>query len=242
MPSRSRDELDLGRVEVRAPTSADVRRRDAPLVDKHAERHPPRVPGRRRLGRVQVAVRVEPDDRRAGRVSRRDPRTAPTCAQQQPPSTSGRRGSAAATAAVCSSSVSRSTTAASGYGSSIARRLRPSPRRPRPTPAARARARRRKCVPQLWHSYPSPIATAVSVRQSGSARASELTGALSGRELRGQRPIVAPSSGVAPRPSRSRTDADARLQARARRAHPRARPTRRERHRRGAGRRARRDG
>ena len=33
------------------------------LVDRHAQRHPPEVSRRRRLGRVQVAVRVDPDDR-----------------------------------------------------------------------------------------------------------------------------------------------------------------------------------
>src|SRR5436190_2747516 len=46
------------------------------------------------------------------------PSTAPTCEQQSPPSTSGRSGRPAASARFCSSSVSASTIAASGKGSS----------------------------------------------------------------------------------------------------------------------------
>ena len=52
----------LGRVEVAGADERDVGRPDASFVDRHPQRHAPGVAGRRRLGRVEVAVRVQPDD------------------------------------------------------------------------------------------------------------------------------------------------------------------------------------
>ena len=57
-----RDVLELRLVEVAGTDERDVLGPHAPLLDRHAQRHPPLVPGRRGLGRVEVAVRVEPDD------------------------------------------------------------------------------------------------------------------------------------------------------------------------------------
>jgi hypothetical protein len=55
------DELLLGWVQVPCADERDVVRGDRTRVEQHAERHPPEVPGRRRLRRVEVSVRVEPD-------------------------------------------------------------------------------------------------------------------------------------------------------------------------------------
>ena len=54
-------------------------------------------------------------------------------------------------------------------------RQRPSARRRRPTRAARARGRPQNSRPHEWHWYSGPIATAVSVRQSGQRARSALT-------------------------------------------------------------------
>ena len=62
-------------------------------------------------------MRVEPDDGEAAAARVASPRIAPTWAQQQPPSTSGRAGRFRICVAICSSRVSSSITAASGYGS-----------------------------------------------------------------------------------------------------------------------------
>ena len=102
--------------------------------------------------------------RRPCRAAR--PRIAPRCAQQQPPRTSGRCGSPAAITAACASTPSSATTSASGYRTGIAAaRAMVSP----PAPQARGTRTRpaANAAPQLWHSYPSSNATAVSVRQSG---------------------------------------------------------------------------
>jgi hypothetical protein len=40
----------------------DVLRRDRARVDQHAQRHAPQVPARRGLRRVEIAVRVDPDE------------------------------------------------------------------------------------------------------------------------------------------------------------------------------------
>ena len=58
-------------------------------VEHHPQRHAPRVPGRRRLGRVQVAVGVEPDDarrscRRGERLDRADVRAAAPAEDERP--------------------------------------------------------------------------------------------------------------------------------------------------------------
>ena len=62
LDARRLDELDLGRIEIAGADEGDVAREHGAVVDHHPQRHPPRVPGRRGLRRVQVAVRVEPDD------------------------------------------------------------------------------------------------------------------------------------------------------------------------------------
>jgi hypothetical protein len=56
------DELHLRRIEVAGAPERDVGGVDRAAVDHHPQGHPPLVPRRRGLGRVQVAVRVEPDD------------------------------------------------------------------------------------------------------------------------------------------------------------------------------------
>ena len=115
--------------------------------------------------RVQVAVRVDPDDARRSCL-RASPRTAPTWAQQQPPSTSGTPRQRRATATFCSASVCSATTPDLGQ-------RQPEPGRRRPGLSARPQARgtrtrpAAKLRPHAWHSYPAPTATAVSVRQCG---------------------------------------------------------------------------
>ena len=56
------DELVLGRVEVAGADQRGVLDGDAAAVEQHPKRHAPQVARRRRLRRVQVAVRIEPDD------------------------------------------------------------------------------------------------------------------------------------------------------------------------------------
>ena len=63
-------ELHLGRVEVARADERDVLRPDDAVVEEHSQRHPPRVARRRGLGRVQVAMRVEPDDRETAAARR----------------------------------------------------------------------------------------------------------------------------------------------------------------------------
>jgi hypothetical protein len=57
-----RDVLALWRVEVTRADERDVGGPSTCLVDRHAERHPPRVSGGRGVGRVEIAVRIEPHD------------------------------------------------------------------------------------------------------------------------------------------------------------------------------------
>ena len=52
----------LGWIETASSDESDVVRRHDAVVQEHSQRHPPQVPGRRRLGRVQVSVSVDPDD------------------------------------------------------------------------------------------------------------------------------------------------------------------------------------
>src|SRR6478735_648943 len=56
------DELLLRRVEVAGAPEHDVARANRAAVEQHPQRHPPVVAGGRRLGRVEIAVRVEPED------------------------------------------------------------------------------------------------------------------------------------------------------------------------------------
>jgi hypothetical protein len=121
-----------GGSRLRAPSSVTSARVDVAGVDQHPQRHAPRVAGRRRLRRVEVAVRVDPDDA--------DPAVrAPARAPRRRASSSTRRGRAAASGSVaasstCASSESSSIAAASGHGSVHARGLgHPSP----PSPHAR---------------------------------------------------------------------------------------------------------
>jgi hypothetical protein len=53
----------LGRVEVPRADERDVLGGNGARVDQHPQRHPPLVAARGGLGRVQIAVRIEPDDR-----------------------------------------------------------------------------------------------------------------------------------------------------------------------------------
>ena len=57
------DELPPRRGRGPSANERDVLDRHGAAVDQHPKRHSPLVPARRRLGRVQVAVGVEPDDR-----------------------------------------------------------------------------------------------------------------------------------------------------------------------------------
>ena len=57
-----RDELLLGRIEVAGADERDVVGLHGAGVEQHPQRHSPLVAGRRALDRVQVAVRIEPDD------------------------------------------------------------------------------------------------------------------------------------------------------------------------------------
>ena len=66
------DELLLGRIEVARSPEDDIGLGDRAPVDQHAQRHPPLVAGRGRLGCVEVAMRVEPQDGDAT-VPRRQP-------------------------------------------------------------------------------------------------------------------------------------------------------------------------
>ena len=114
-------ELDLGRIEVASTDERRVLGRHDAGVEEHPERHSPEVPGRRGLRRVQVAVRVDPDDCRVDRpgAPRRSPRRRACSSSRRARSVVP--ASASAIASVCSSRVSRSTTATSGYGSVDAR-------------------------------------------------------------------------------------------------------------------------
>ena len=96
-PSEARafDRLDLAGIEV---ARADQRRaldrqrrpgaelRMAP-AEQHRERHAAEEPGRRGLGRVQVAVRVEPDQRQVGvaLLQRGRPRPGSACTRRAAP-------------------------------------------------------------------------------------------------------------------------------------------------------------
>ena len=60
----------LGRIESAAADERDVRRAHRARLDGHPQRHPPGVPGRRGLWRVEVAVRVDPDDGEAAGARR----------------------------------------------------------------------------------------------------------------------------------------------------------------------------
>ena len=106
----------------RAPIENDVGRMHGAGVEQHAQRHAPLVPARRALGRVQVAVSVEPDDREPVEA-RRQPLNgadvgAAAAAQDERPV--GKRSRESEVLLVRDSS---STTAASGYGSSEKRGL-----------------------------------------------------------------------------------------------------------------------
>jgi hypothetical protein len=56
------DEVLLRRVEVPGTDEDDVVGAHRRRVDQLPQRHPPRIPRRRALGGVEVAVRVDPDD------------------------------------------------------------------------------------------------------------------------------------------------------------------------------------
>ncbi len=59
---RALEELALRRIELPRAEKRDVALVDDAAVEQHAERHAPGVARRRGLGRVEVAVRVDPDD------------------------------------------------------------------------------------------------------------------------------------------------------------------------------------
>ena len=142
--ARRRHELDLRRIEVPRADERGVLRGDGAGVEDHPERHPPEVPRRRGLGRVQVAVRVDPHDceplEPVGEPARRADVGAAASADDQ-----RARSQRVGDRSICSSSVARSTTATSGYGSGIrAPSAIPSPPEPhargtRTSPAANVR-------------------------------------------------------------------------------------------------------
>ena len=170
----ARDEVGLGRVEVAGPEQRHVarqrrrRRRSASAAasprrfrtasSRACSDRRGRRSRRRRGGRGGARARAR---RRRARSSSRRARAAGPAAR-------------APSAAICSSSVGSSIAAASGHGSAmraasaIASPPSPHARGTRTSPAANSR-------PQEWHWYSGPIATAVSVRQSGHRARSALT-------------------------------------------------------------------
>jgi hypothetical protein len=59
----------LRRVEVACAHERDVLGGDDAVVEEHPQRHAPEIPGGRRRRRVQVTVRIEPDDGEAATTS-----------------------------------------------------------------------------------------------------------------------------------------------------------------------------
>ena len=140
----------LRRIEAAGTDERDVLRTHRSLVDRHPQRHPPEVPRRRALGRVEVAVRVQPDDSEPA---------APRC---EPADRSDVRAAAAAEHERALGEVRRlrfdllrerlaarspwlpGTAAAASPPSAIASPPAPQARGTRTSPAANSR-------PQLWH-------------------------------------------------------------------------------------------
>ena len=137
---------DLGGSRLRAPTSATSACANDAVVEQHPQRHPPEVPGRRRLGRVQIAVRVDPDDPEPVRRDRPDRvRLRRGCSSIL----RGRRAlaeSISASASLCSVKCLFARRRRPPGREPPVSRLRPSPRRPLPRRAERERARRRTSV------------------------------------------------------------------------------------------------
>ena len=167
----------------RAPTSATRPGSTAPASISIRSGIPHCVARRRALRRVQVAVRVEPDDARAGRGARRAPRRRRRGRSSSRRARAAGRASSDASARFCSPSVSSSTTAASGYGQlELGGAHAPSPRRPSP------QARGTRTQPGA-EGAPAGVALVVRAERDGGQRAAV-------RALRAQRRSQRPLVGV----------------------------------------------
>ena len=191
-----------GGSRLRAPTSATFAAVDRAVVDEHSQRHPPGVAGGRRGGRVQIAVGVDPDDGKrlvAGGKPFDRPEMRAAAAAEHERAVGQLRGDHQRLLG----ERRRLDDARLGIrqleprgGSAIASPPLPQARGTRTRPAPNSR-------PHEWHWYSGPIATAVSVLQSGQRARSRLTYATPRCPCGG--PVASrPARRAAPLPSCSR--------------------------------------
>ena len=153
------DEVALGRVEVAHAEQRNLRGVDRAGVDDHPQRHAPLVAGRRAFGRVQVAVRVDPDDPEPvvpGRepLDRADVRAAAAAQDERSLGQLRGEGEDLARERVLVDDSRLRVREVGDAASAIASPPFPQARGTRTSPAPNSR-------PQEWHWYSGPIATAV---------------------------------------------------------------------------------